>query len=124
MIEDMRTFANDLLVRPEQLLSTRFNSVVSAHRVFDTRRFGVEEFDAIRTLVPGASINDAVLAVCGGALRKHLQAIGELPESSLTAVTPLNPRRHAGDESRSFTWLRVQLGTAADDPVRRLALMH
>ena len=118
------TFANDLLVRPEQLLSTRFNSVVSAHRVFDTRRFGVEEFDAIRTLVPGASINDAVLAVCGGALRKHLQAIGELPESSLTAVTPLNPRRHAGDESRSFTWLRVQLGTELDDPVRRLALIH
>jgi diacylglycerol O-acyltransferase / wax synthase len=118
------TFANDLLVRPEQVLATRFNSVVSAHRVFDTRRFLVEEFEAIRTLVPGASVNDAVLAVCGGALRKHLQAIGELPGSSLTAVTPMNPRRRAGDESRSFSWLRVQLGTELDDPVRRLSLIH
>jgi diacylglycerol O-acyltransferase len=118
------TFANDLLVRPEQVLATRFNSVVSAHRVFDTRRFLVEEFEAIRTLVPGASVNDAVLAVCGGALRKHLQAVGELPGSSLTAVTPLNPRRRAGDESRSFRWLRVQLGTELDDPVRRLAAIH
>jgi len=118
------TFANDLLVRPEQVLSTRFNSVVSAHRVFDTRRFLVEEFEAIRTLVPGASVDDAVLAVCGGALRKHLQAIGELPGSSLTAVTPLNPRRRTGDESRGFRWLRVQLGTEWDDPVRRLSLIH
>jgi WS/DGAT/MGAT family acyltransferase len=117
-------FANDLLVRPEQVLATRFNSVVSAHRVFDTRRFLVEEFEAIRTLVPGASVNDAVLAVCGGALRKHLHAIGELPGSSLTAVTPLHARRRAGDVSRSFTWLRVQLGTDLDDPVRRLALVH
>ena len=117
-------FANDLLVRPEQVLSTRFNSVVSAHRVFDTRRFLVEEFEAIRTLVPGASVNDAVLAVCGGALRKHLHAIGELPGSSLTAVTPLHARRRAGDVSRSFTWLRVQLGTDLEDPVRRLALVH
>ena len=122
--ESAWAFANDLLVRPEQVLSTRFNSVVSAHRVFDTRRFLVEEFEAIRTLVPGASVNDAVLAVCGGALRKHLHAIGELPGSSLTAVTPLHARRRAGDVSRSFTWLRVQLGTDLDDPVRRLALVH
>ena len=118
------TFANDLLVRPEQVLSTRFNSVVSAHRVFDTRRFLVEEFEAIRTLVPGASVNDAVLAVCGGALRRHLQAIGELPATSLTAVTPLHRRRRADDASQTFTWLRVQLGTELDDPVRRLALIH
>jgi WS/DGAT/MGAT family acyltransferase len=122
--ESAWAFANDLLVRPEQVLATRFNSVVSAHRVFDTRRFMVEEFEAIRTLVPGASVNDAVLAVCGGALRKHLHAIGELPGSSLTAVTPLHARRRAGDVSRSFTWLRVQLGTDLEDPVRRLALVH
>jgi len=112
------TFANDLLVRPEQLLATRFNSVVSAHRVFDTRRFLVEEFEAIRTLVPGASVNDAVLAVCGGALRGHLQALGELPGPSLSAVTPL---RLPGGDSSSMTWLRVQLGTDEADPVRRLA---
>ena len=79
------TFASDLLLRPEQLVTTRFNSVVSAHRVFDTRRFLVEEFDAIRRLVDGATVNDAVLAVCGGALRSHLQSLGELPEASLSA---------------------------------------
>jgi WS/DGAT/MGAT family acyltransferase len=112
-------FASDLLTRPEQLLATRFNSVVSPHRVFDTRRFMVEEFDAIRQLVPGASINDAVLAVCGGALRGHLLAIGELPGTGLSAVTPVHARQRDGSTAPA-SWLRVQLGTELQDPVRRL----
>jgi WS/DGAT/MGAT family acyltransferase len=119
------TFASDLLVRPEQLLATRFNSVVSAHRVFDTRRFLVEEFDDIRTLVGGATVNDAVLAVCGGALRRHLQSIDELPSVSLTAATPLQaPQRAPGGEGLRMSWLRVQLGTDLADPVQRLQSIH
>ena len=116
-------FAADLLVRPEQqLLTTRFNSVVSAHRVFDTRRFMVEEFDAIRGLVPGAIIDDAVLAVCGGALRGHLQAIGELPAASLSAVMPVHARQHGAASTASpASWLRVTLGTDLVDPLQRLA---
>ena len=116
------TFASDLLVRPEQLLATRFNSVVSAHRVFDTRRFLLEEFEDIRKLVSGASVNDAVLAVCGGALRRHLQSIDELPTASLSAATPLQaPQRAPGGQGLRMSWLRVQLGTDLADPVQRLA---
>jgi diacylglycerol O-acyltransferase / wax synthase len=119
-------FAADLLARPaQQLLTTRFNSVVSAHRVFDTRRFMVEEFDAIRRLVPGASIDDAVLAVCGGALRTHLQSIGELPAASLSAGVPLHARQRdtgsIGSTAAPASWLRVMLGTDLDDPLQRLA---
>jgi diacylglycerol O-acyltransferase / wax synthase len=116
-------FAADLLARPaQQLLTTRFNSVVSAHRVFDTRRFMVEEFDAIRALVPGAGIDDAVLAVCGGALRAHLQSIGELPAASLSAVMPVHARqRGIGNTASPASWLRVTLGTDLPDPVQRLA---
>ena len=116
------TFASDLLMRPEPALTTRFNSVVSAHRVFDTRRFLVEEFESIRRLVPGASINDAVLAVCGGALRRHLQAFGELPEASLSAITPVHMAAPGapGDAAPQLSWLRVELGTEIDDPVQRL----
>ena len=93
------TFARDLLLRPEEMVATRFNSVVSAHRVFDTRRFMVEEFEAIRQLVDGASVNDAVLAVCGGALRDHLSSLGELPEISLSAITPVQ-MPHVGTDRR------------------------
>jgi hypothetical protein len=94
--------------------------------VFDTRRSLLEEFEDIRRLVPGAGVNDAVLAVCGGALRGHLQALGELPGPSLSAVTPLRlpGRDRPGSTSSSMTWLRVQLGTDEPDPVRRLQRIH
>jgi diacylglycerol O-acyltransferase / wax synthase len=117
------TFASDLLLRPEQLVTTRFNSVVSAHRVFDTRRFLVEEFEDIRRLAKGASINDAVLAVCGGALRRHLQGLGELLETSLSAITPVHMQQTGAPAERAplLSWVRVQLGTDIEDPVQRLA---
>jgi diacylglycerol O-acyltransferase len=119
-------FAGDLMLRPEQLVATRFNSVVSPHRVFDTRRFMVEEFDAIRRLIDGATLNDAVLAVCGGAMRRHLQGLGELPESSLSAITPVHKLGTGAlaDRPPQLSWLRLQLGTDIEDDVQRLAAVR
>jgi diacylglycerol O-acyltransferase / wax synthase len=117
------TLAGDALLWPQQLPMTRFNSVVSPHRVFDTRRFTLEEFKAIRALVPGATVHDAVLAVCGGALRRYLDERGELPEASLTALTPFMTRDRqapAPDDEADLSWLRVRLGTDIADPVERL----
>ncbi len=118
------SFASDLWRHPEQVLATRFNSVVSAHRVFDTRRFMLSEFKAIRGLVPGATVNDAVLAVCGGALRRYLDSLGELPASSLSAVSPIYVRGASADDAPTLSWLRVLLGTELHDPVQRLALIR
>ena len=115
-------FAADMM-RPEHQAATRFHSVVSAHRVFDTRRFMLAEFHRIRGLVPGATVNDAVLAVCAGGLRRYLAAQGELPAADLKAYAPLalpdadpmpEPDRPAGP-------MQVQLGTNLADPVERLA---
>ena len=120
------TLAGDMLLRPENMPPTRFNSVVSAHRVFDTRRFMLSEFKAIRRLAVGATVNDAVLAVCGGALRRYLDEEGELPDASLTAIAPFAIR---GADSREgaqaeLTWFHVQLGTHIANPVRRLAFIR
>ncbi len=82
--------AGEWLLRPPPLPATRFNSALSPHRVFETRRFTEAEFDQVRGLVPGATLDDAVLTVCGGALRRYLDAQGELPEQqSLLAIMPL-----------------------------------
>ncbi len=63
----------DLWLNPTRMPVTRFSAEVSQHRVFDTRRFFIDEFKRIRELAPGATVNDAILAVCGGALRRYLQ---------------------------------------------------
>jgi WS/DGAT/MGAT family acyltransferase len=121
-LDAARTFVGDLLTHPEQVVATRFNSVVSAHRVFDTRRFATSEFDEIRRLVPGATTGDAVLAVCGDALRRHLLGLGELPAPGLSAITPMpDPARQVEPgRAPALAWQRVPLHTDLADPVARL----
>ena len=112
----------DLWLHPERLPITRFNSEVSPHRVFESRRFLISEFKEIRELVPGATINDAVLAVCGGGLRRYLLTHDELPGPSLVSVAPVSVRspEASGAGGHSLSLLRVPLGTEFEDPVRRL----
>ncbi len=120
------TFATDLLQRPEQINATRFNSVVSAHRVFDTRRFPLDEFKRIRNLVPGATVDDAVLAVCSGALRRYLRSQDELPHSSLSAIVPIHARddQPPAKTAPGQSWLRVELGTQLDGPLQRIEFIR
>ena len=118
-------FARDLLAT-DQHTTTRFNSVVSPHRVFDTRRFAVGEFKRICALVPGATLNDAVLAVCAGGLRRYLGEHGELPDAELAALAPA-PGHEVGATSvqdSAAAWAQVQMGTHLADPVQRLAHIH
>jgi len=134
--------ASEMLLRPENLPVTRFNSVVSPHRVFETRRFTEAEFEAIRALVRGATVDEAVLAVCGGALRRYLVALGELPEGhSLAAILPEAvpgvapapggvpgaapaPAGVAAGAAAALRWRHVHLGTHIADAVQRLAAIQ
>jgi len=116
----------DLWIHPERLPITRFNSEVSPHRVFESRRFPIKDFKRIRDLVPSATINDAVLAVCGGALRRYLMSHDELPGPGLISAAPLSIRNLEGPPSApaGLSLMRVPLGTEFEDPVRRLRSIH
>lgn len=120
------TLAGDLLLRPGSMPATRFNSAVSPHRVFETRRFTIDEFKTIRDAVAGATVNDAVLAVCGGALRRYLQLHDELPAPSLTAMAPFYVRpAGGGPQARpELTWMRVVLATDTASALQRLHRIH
>ena len=119
--------ASEMLLRPKNLPVTRFNAVVSPHRVFETRRFTEAEFAAICTLVDGASVHDAVLAICGGALRRYLDAQGELPEGhSLAAIVPVARSGVTATSAAdgALAWRHVALGTDIADAVQRLAAVR
>jgi diacylglycerol O-acyltransferase len=124
-----RTFAGEFLGRPQEFPMTRFNSAVSPHRVFETRRFPLVDFKAIRGLAEGATVNDVVLAVCAGGLRRYLELQAELPGESLVAAVPLAVRARgrrgdkAGGEAK-FSWVRLGLGTDIADPVERLVAIQ
>ncbi|WP_246237931.1 WS/DGAT domain-containing protein [Pseudomonas akapageensis] len=72
-------------------------------------------------MVPGATINDAVLAMIGGAMRRYLLAKDELPEKSLVSMAPVNTRQEGDERStNSISILRFPLGTQIEDPLERL----
>lgn len=113
---------------------TRFNTAVSAHRVFDARTWEVKELKQIRGLVPGATVNDVVLAVIAGALRRYLLTHGELPDASLRAVVPVSVRGKRASSSadangtdsasmvgNEIVTMAVRLHTEESDDVARFA---
>ncbi|MDQ6838605.1 MAG: wax ester/triacylglycerol synthase family O-acyltransferase [Actinomycetota bacterium] len=70
-----------------------------------------------------ATVNDVVLAMCGGALREYLRSLGALPEASLVAMTPVSMRSAEAAEStgNAVGAIRCDLATNVTDPVERLA---
>lgn len=109
---------------PDQKIpETRFNGGVSPHKLFDGLVFPLEDFKTIKSAVAGATVNDAVLAVTGGALRAYLKMHNELPEAPLVAWCPVNvstdPEQGAPG-ANNLSGMSVAIGTGIADPMERL----
>jgi WS/DGAT/MGAT family acyltransferase len=105
---------------------TRFNRQVTAHRIVEGRRFELAQVKTIKQAVPGATVNDAVLAIVGGALRIYLEAKLELPKETLIAMAPISVRGEGerGALGNQVAGMTVALGTQIADPVERLRAVH
>ena len=77
----------------------RFNDRVSGYRVTDAIVMDLARVKEIKNAVPGTTVNDVIVSVVGGGLRKYLQAKNELPESSLSCGAPINVRAERNSES-------------------------
>ncbi len=101
---------------------TIFNASVSAHRVFDGITFKLKQLSDIRKAVAGATVNDVILTLCGGALREYLLSKDELPEESLIVMAPINTR--TAEESdvagNVLATMTVPVHTDVADPLARL----
>jgi WS/DGAT/MGAT family acyltransferase len=105
---------------------TRFDDELTPHRVWDARFFDSGDFEAIRSLVPTASISDVILAVCGGAMRLYLDSKDELPERSLWALLPIHVHHEAdrGIPGHRVKLVRAKLMTKLANPLERLEAIH
>ena len=105
---------------------TRFNKVISAHRVVEGRSLPLADIKAIRALAEGSKVNDVFLAIVGGALRKYLIAKDDLPAKTLTAMAPISVRSKTekGDMGNQVAAMVAPLGTHIEDPAERLRFVH
>jgi WS/DGAT/MGAT family acyltransferase len=110
----------------EDKQATRFQGKISRHRVVGARKFDFEAVRAIKNSSPGATINDAMLTIVSGAMRKYLDAKGELPLESLVTGCPIDVRsaeeRAAGGNMVGF--MNVSLRSDIVDPAERLTAIH
>lgn len=108
--------------------ATRFNVELSPHKMFDARVFPLDDLKTIRRLHPGVTINDVVLAVCAGALRRYLEHHGELPEDPLVAWVPINARARVSDggdtPGNNITAMTAPIHTDEPDALKRLKKIH
>jgi diacylglycerol O-acyltransferase len=113
------------LQRVDHIPRTRFNGNVSPHRVFEAINVSLQDIKDIKNSVAGATVNDTALTLVGGALRKYLQAHGELPDLSLAAMAPVNVRSDSDTTGGNIvSTMTVQLRTDIEAPLERLSAVH
>ena len=105
---------------------TRFNAEVGPHRRVGGVRFELADVKAIKNAVPGATVNDVVLAVVGGGLRGYLEPLGELPAESLIAAMPMSVRtdQEMASGGVKLAATTVPLGTHIANPLERVGFVH
>jgi len=100
---------------------TRFNQGVSPHKLFDVAFMGLDDLKRVKQQVKGATLNDAILAVCGGALRRYLEHHDELPEEPLVALAPVSRKGGNGSSlGNDLTVMPVPLATDLEVGLDRL----
>jgi WS/DGAT/MGAT family acyltransferase len=108
------------LVSPLQAPRSILNQKITRARRFATQQYTV---DRLRTIAKahGGTLNDVVLAICAGALRRFLLEQNALPDQALTAMIPVNirPKDDPGGGNAVGTIL-ASLATDVVDPIERL----
>ncbi len=109
-----------------EFVETRFNAKVSPHRVLITKVFDLNMIRKMKSAVEGATVNDVIVTLTAGAMRRYLLAKGDLPEEDLVTMMPINIRdnseKHVEGNLVSITSLIMH--TSIENPVERLDAVH
>ena len=108
---------------PYQAPKTMLNGSITAARRVAADSWPLERLKTVRAAY-GATLNDVVLAMCAGALRRYLIENDGLPESPLVAMVPVSLRPKDNDaQGNSVGAILVNLATHLSDPKERIELI-
>ena len=75
---------------------------------------------AANTALDGVTLNDVIVAACGGALRAYLEEKDALPEQSLVCGAPVAMKQKDGSNN-NVSYMMMHFRTDIADPMERLA---
>ena len=105
--------------------ATPFNKSITPHRRYAFRSSALSDVKAVKSTF-GVTVNDVVMAVCAGALRRYLMAHDAPVDRPLVTMVPISIR--PGEESEKWTnrvsSIFASLPVHLDDPIERLRYVH
>ena len=100
--------------------ATPLNRSISSERSFAGVTVSLPRAKALAKAARG-KLNDVVMAIASGVLRRHLRSHGELPSRSLTAAVPISLREQGdGAANNQVFGMLCSLATDVEDPKERL----
>ena len=107
---------------------TIINKSITGSRRFAAQDWPIERIRGIGKAT-GTTLNDVVLAMCSGAMRRYLLELDALPDATLIAMVPVGLNaKQAGSASaaggNAVGAVMVKLGTDKADPGDRLRAIH
>jgi WS/DGAT/MGAT family acyltransferase len=104
---------------------TSFNGRISPHRRFVFSRMDLDEVKKVKN-AHGVTVNDVVVAICAGAVRRWLIEHTELPADPLVAQIPVSVRtdEQVGTYGNRIMLMSAPLFTNEPDPHLRLRRTH
>ena len=120
-----RVQRKDLPTAPFTAPSTPLNGIISARRKWNSAILSLDRILVLKNAM-GTTMNDIMLAICAGALRRYLLEKGKLPAKPLVAMVPISVR--ANEEGKNvdnqLSAMLVQLATNIEQPLERLEVIH
>jgi WS/DGAT/MGAT family acyltransferase len=99
---------------------TPFNGTVSRHRNTAYTQLDMRDVKRVKDRF-GVTVNDVVVAVCAGVLRRFLLERGELPDNPLVATVPMSVHDKSDRPGRNqTTWMFCRMETQIGDPAERI----
>jgi len=101
---------------------TILNAKVSPNRMWNTALLDFDRIKALRRSVPGSTVNDVILTICAGALRRYLIDKKDLPDKPLVAMVPVSTRTTEKKDTmgNQVSAMFIQLATDIEDHIERL----
>jgi diacylglycerol O-acyltransferase / wax synthase len=114
-----------IATRPGRAPATPFNRAITPHRRFAFRSVDLDTVKTVKKAF-GVSVNDVVMAMCAGALRRWLAGHDALPDQPLVAMIPVSVRDPAsqGALGNRVSAMLAPLPTNITDPGQRLQVLH
>lgn len=114
----------DLPTAPFSAPKTPLNRKISAQRKWNTTILSLKRVKRLKTIM-GTTLNDIVLGICSGALRRYLEEKKKLPNKPLVAMVPISTKNSTVQEGgNNLSAMLVQLATNVEDRIERIETIY